>query len=632
MSMRKVLTALACCAASCLSLRAAQPYSSYAIAEGLKKGCAVVRNYEVCFERPGITSATERQTLVLTVLNENGDRAAGFVESTDKRSSLKSFSGEIFDSHGNSVRRIKRTDLQATQATQGLASDYTTVYYEPHHPSYPYTVKYEWEVVYRDGILAFPVFDPMPTSRCAIERAVYRLTLPAGTKFHWRGFNMPSEPEKSAAGNNEVWQWTVSNLPGIEPEAYSPPSTELYPMVFFSPHDFSYDGIAGCMEDWKSYGEWQWKLLKGRNVLPDALKAQIDKMTADAQTQMEKIAILYDYLAATTRYVSIQIGIGGLQPMTAAEVYKNKFGDCKGLSNYMQAMLAYCGIDSYYTEIGMYSQRVRPDFANVYATNHAILQVPVGADTLWLECTSPELPLGYTHDDIAGRYALVYRDGTTEVVKVNAYPDSLHRVETTARLTLAADGGLTGHVEKTYRMDRYVDERGFRKKNSDERMNRIISTLGLTEAYVSAVTYAETKGLRPSCTIGYDVQARQLGSKTGTRTFVSVTPLRKKSDTRLSKAARKYPIVVESGGGGTETVTIDLPEGTTVESLPSPVVIVTQFGRYSIVALPTGSGVVINRSLLMRSGRYDASEYGAFKSFLDSVASADAANIVLKSN
>lgn len=39
--------------------------------------------------------------------------------------------------------------------------------------------------------------------------------------------------------------------------------------------------------------------------------------------------------------------------------------------------------------------------------NHAILQVPLPEDTLWLECTNPQLPFGYVHSGIAGHDALL---------------------------------------------------------------------------------------------------------------------------------------------------------------------------------------------------------------------------------
>ncbi len=619
-------------------------YSTLTIPDVLKSGVAVVRNYEISFERQTINTANTRAILVVTVLNNKGDYAAEFGAHVDKFCSLKSFSGEVLDGHGNSVRKIKKKDLQYTEYSNGSVSDNALYYYEPRHPSYPYTVKYQWELSHRNGIFAFPIFAPVCGLQCAVEKAVYRLTLPSGTIFHKRNFNMPAssaEPYKNVIKGNDVYEWKLENYPCIEYEVYAPAVIERYPMIFFSPHEFSYNGVTGYMDSWKSYGQWLSKLLAERNVLPDELKQKIDIMTAGIDSPMEKIKILYDYLAATTRYVSIQIGIGGFQPMTATEVYTTGFGDCKALSNYMQAMLAHCGIKSYYTEIFSGSQRsVLPDFANMYFTNHAILQVPIDGDTLWLECTNPNLPLGYTHEDIAKRYALVVRDGAAFPVMTNSYPDTSHLSEIKAEIDLATDGSFQGKVTQTNHMNRYLYNMKFAKMSNNERINDISSSVNIATPLISAVSYTEDKSISPVSTISYNIDAMHLGSKTGSRMFINVSPLSKNYDIHFGKSARKFPIVVENGYIDCEEIIINLPLRLNVEILPPPVEIGSEFGNYSLTVslrensddiTGIGKSIVIKRSFLLRSGRYPVENYNSFKSFIDAVVKANKSSIVLKS-
>jgi hypothetical protein len=626
------------------TLQGQQSYSTLTIPDNLKSGVAVVRNYEVSFERQAINTATTHTTLVVTVLNNKGDYAAEFTTQVDKFCSLKSFSGEVLDGHGNLVRKIKKNDLQYTEYSNRSVSDDALYYYEPRHPSYPYTVKYKWELSHKNGIFAFPIFDPVPGLQCAVERAIYKLTLPIGTIFHKRSFNMPAssaEPYKNIIKGSDVYEWKLENYPCIEYEVYAPAKIERYPMIFFSPHEFSYDGVTGYMDSWKSYGQWLSKLLAERNVLPDELKQKIDLMTADAASPMEKIKILYDYLAATTRYVSIQIGIGGFQPMTATEVYTTGFGDCKALSNYMQAMLAHCGIKSYYTEIFSGSQRnVLPDFANMYFKNHAILQVPIDDDTLWLECTNPNLPLGYTHNDIAKRYALVVRDGAAFPVMTNSYPDTSHLNEIKAELNLNKDGSFQGNVTETNHMNRYIYRMNFGEINNDERINRISSNVNVATPLISAISYTDNKSIRPVSTISYNIDAMHLGSKTGSRMFINISPLRKNYDIRFGRSARKFPIVVENGYIDRDEIIINLPSGFNVEVLPPPIEIDSEFGNYSLTVslrensddiIGIGKSIVIKRSLLLRSGRYPIENYNSFKSFIDAVIKANRSGIVLKS-
>lgn len=98
-----------------------------------------------------------------------------------------------------------------------------------------------------------------------------------------------------------------------------------------------------------------------------------------------------------------------MQPIAAADVNRTGFGDCKGLSNYMRAMLTELGIPSVYTVISTTNRRLLADFASANQNNHVILQVPLPNDTLWLECTNPTLPLGYVIIPLQGTmlYSLV---------------------------------------------------------------------------------------------------------------------------------------------------------------------------------------------------------------------------------
>lgn len=116
-------------------------------------------------------------------------------------------------------------------------------------------------------------------------------------------------------------------------------------------------------------------------------------------TDFEKIDTLYKYLQRNYRYVSVQLGIGGRMPKSATEVYENKFGECKRLSNLMKAMLKEAGITAQYSKVrvGREEDDIMVDFP-AQQFNHIILRVPLSEEVLWLECTSKYLPTGYLGD------------------------------------------------------------------------------------------------------------------------------------------------------------------------------------------------------------------------------------------
>jgi transglutaminase-like putative cysteine protease len=103
----------------------------------------------------------------------------------------------------------------------------------------------------------------------------------------------------------------------------------------------------------------------------------------------EKIRKLYHYLQDETRYINVTINIGGLKPYPASYVAKNKYGDCKALTNYFKSILDYIEIPSYYTKVyaGSPINKIDKNFPS-QQSNHIILYIPLKGEDIWLDCTS----------------------------------------------------------------------------------------------------------------------------------------------------------------------------------------------------------------------------------------------------
>jgi len=87
-------------------------------------------------------------------------------------------------------------------------------------------------------------------------------------------------------------------------------------------------------------GNWQKEnLLKGRRDLSETTIQEVTTLVSKASTNKEKAKLIYQYVQNKTRYISIQLGIGGWKPILASEVDRLGYGDCKALTNYTKALL-----------------------------------------------------------------------------------------------------------------------------------------------------------------------------------------------------------------------------------------------------------------------------------------------------
>ena len=140
---------------------------------------SVIRYEETNFIQTDLNNATEKVTKIITIFNDNGKNLADIVIPQSKFNELKSFSGEIYLATGKVFKKISKNDLSKSAYSSHLASDDFYSYYSPSAPSYPYTIKYTYEVKWKNGLAYYPSFAPVPSFACAVEKSILKLQVPS---------------------------------------------------------------------------------------------------------------------------------------------------------------------------------------------------------------------------------------------------------------------------------------------------------------------------------------------------------------------------------------------------------------------------------------------------------------------
>lgn len=599
----------------------------------MKNAYAVVRENSSEFVQTDQNNGKYKEKLVITILDKRGEDYANFVTSCDKFRELDSFSGVIYDASGKVVKKIKKGDLTRSSINWGItfASDDYTLYYECKQPIFPYTVEYTMQYKLKGGIISYFPFSPYPGFNASVERADYRLEIPESIQLRSKTTG-GLEVKKSAGEGRGMYNIAVQNLNAISSEPNCPPSRDLFPRVFLAPSDFCFDGVCGNMADWKNYGLWVNELLKGRDELPAAVVAKINELTANAKTDREKVEVLYDFLQKNNRYVSIQLGIGGFQPIHAASVFKNRLGDCKGLSNLMRAMLKGVGIESNYCEIGVQrSDLLFQDFANVSQTDHVILLVPLKNDSIWLECTSPVLPFGFVHDGIAGHDAVVISNDGGKLCRLPTYSEKENLTTSVVKMELKEDGNVAGTMAIEDHLFNYDYSIGYLRDRDREKVVKYANAkMSLPKMELGDYTVAENKSSRPSVLFEGKFNAPGYINKTGARLFVPICPLQKGQFNRFSASERFLDIDLRYGYTDQDTVVFTIPDGFVIESLPKDVIEETKYGVLKTHAEKIGNTVVYTQTIVMHKGLFPKEEYAEIKAFFQKINGALKQKMVLK--
>ena len=611
----------------------AQEYPVASIPEDLKSGANVIIRFEENnFSQSDLNNATEKITRIITVLNDKGRDLASFYLSQDRFSELRSFSGEIYLESGKVFKKISKSDLTTSAYSSNLASDDFYSYYTPTAPSYPFTVKYNYEVKWKNGLAYYPSFFPVPGFDCAVEKSVLKIQVPSNMSVRFKANNKLSiPPARELIGKDSLYTFTCTNFNAISYEPMSPSFSMLTPVTFTAPADFSFDKVSGDMRSWQGVGEFLTKLQQQRTTLSPETAIKLQAMTASAKSDREKIAILYDYLQKNTRYVSIQLGIGGWQPISAEQVDKTGFGDCKALVNYMKAMLAAVGIESDYAIIHTDKKRMFSDFSTPTQANHVVLLVPSKNDSLWLECTSHDLPFGYRHSDMADHDVLLVKGAQSALHRVANIPDTLHTETNIISMTLQPDANISSSVKNIYTNHKIESVLRFIiYKPENEKINDLATGLSVNKAQIANIKTDYSKSEQPIAIISYDMTAEKYATITGSRMFVPLNPFRNLWGKNFSSSSRKLPIHIQAAINQTDSISIDLPEGFSIESMPQPSSISSKFGNFSSHIESSDNSLLLIQKLTVPTGEYSAESYQEMKAFFQKVDSALSERVVLR--
>lgn len=608
-------------------------YPANTIPENLKKGANVVKRMEqVDLEINSLKECTYHYTYALTILNENGDKYAGLQEWYDKFRHVSFAEGYLYDANGKELKKMKLKDMQDASAVEdiSLMDDNRTKSYSFYYRSYPYTVEYEITIK-MDQTMDLPGWLPQEYAGLSVEKSVFTVTTPQDYVLRYKNFNYKTDPVQAINGNKKIYTWQVQQLPAVKREFAAPRWHEITPSVSIAPTDFEIEGIKGTMTSWKDFGKFIYELKKDRDQLPDDVQQKVKELTASTKTDIEKIQILYNYLQQNTRYISIQLGIGGWQPFDAAYVSKKGYGDCKALSNYMYSMLKAVGIKSYYTLVngGDYDHYLMEDFpSNQF--NHVILCVPLQKDTMWLECTSQITPPGYMGEFTGNRKALIIDEDGGTLVSTPRYGLKENVLYRDIKATLSADATLKMKVETKYGGTQQDDLSGMINSLSKDKVQKILQRdLDFATYDVNDFKYQETKSVLPELNETLDLTVANYATLSGKRIFIQPN-IFNRSDAKIEdEENRTVDLVFYSEFKDDDAYEIDIPEGYQLEAAPQDVSIKSKFGLYSSSAKLIGTKIFYHRVMEKFSGRFPAKDLPELQKFYEDIYKADRGKMVL---
>ena len=615
-----------------------QSYSAFTIPESLSKDAdGVVRLEEGAYEVVSLDKAIYTYKKVVTILNANAQDDAQFVLYYDDNDKIKDLEAKVYNPMGIEVESYGKKDFQDYSAIDNgtLYSDSRVKYIDLRRREYPFTVEFAYQVEY-NNLYSAPTWTVYDNFEISVEKSLYQVLYDEEYPVRYKSLHTEVQPSKIQKGKSIGLKWEFSMLQGIPYEPFSNGSLSLRPEIRVAPTQFDYGGFKGDASTWDGFSTWQVKLSQDLEEVPEEIVAELKRLVKDLTTEEEKISAVYNFMQNSTRYISVQLGIGGLKPFSPAYVAENGYGDCKALTFYTKKLLEEVGIKSYYSLIyaGNPKKEVLADFPS-HSFNHAILFVPTVQDTTWLECTNQNIPAGYLGSFTADRKALVIADdGTSQLVTTPDYKGENNKVYMNATLKLKEGNyayadihfQLLGVGTELHNLNFYI------KEGRKAQENWIKEFVDLSDYSLADFSMQSMNDSIPKIEVDMSLNVKSFSTTVSDKMLFSPAELIPLGSRSRSDKDRQSEVYLNYTTSFDFSTMIEVPTDYSVNSLPDNKVIKTDFGTYTISYEKQDNGLMFKRQLSYNNGTYPKEEYKDFVAFLKEIKDLEKRRVMLIKN
>jgi len=582
------------------------------------------------------------------ILRPNGRERGTVAVYFNPQRKIKTLHGWCIPAQGKDYEVKDKDTIEVAPNTEGgeLISDtkYKVVRIPASDPGN--IIGYEYEVEEQPLFLqdkwSFQETDPVRESH-------YSLQLPPGWEYKASWLNH-SEVTPTQAGNNS-WQWTVSNISGIRHEPLMPPFQGVAGQMILS--FFASGGSAlKSNADWNAMGKWYFNLVGERVDASPEIKQQVIALTGSKATTLEKMQAIAEFVQHDIRYVAIELGIGGMQPHSAPDVFSHRYGDCKDKATLVRSMLHEIGVESYHVLINDERGSVTGDMPAHNGFNHAItaiklpdgmadpslivtMQHPKLGRILFFDPTNDLIPFGQLPGYLQANYGLLVTPDGGELIELPQQPSTMNSIQRTAKLTLDNTGTLQGDVKEVRLGERASSER-WRLRTVTKDTDRIkpiedllansLASFHLTRA--SLINFQQT-GLPFG--FNYSFQSPNYAKTAGNLILVRPRVIGSKGLGFLeTKEPRKFPIEFEEPTRDTDTFEITIPTGYVVDDLPPPVDVDYGFASYHSKTVVNGNVVGYTRTFEVKELSVPVNQAEDLRKFYRIIAGDERNTVVLK--
>ena len=292
-------------------------------------------------------------------------------------------------------RTVRLTPLKTNYQSNGIFHDDVKVcYINQALDTRGEKLKLTYEKQYQDVRYLTRVF--FHTNYPILERSIV-FTIPDEIEIELVELNFDSyDIEKSVQSTNQgkEYRYTVRNLSAFQQDPGAPALAKRYPHLLVICKRYEKNGsLHNFLSSIEDLYRWYSSLTAQVHNDPASFKPLVQQLIQDKPTDEEKVKAIFYWVQDNVRYIAFENGIMGFKPDAAQNVFKNRYGDCKGMANLTKEMLQVAGYDARLTWLGTRDIPYDYSIPSLAVDNHMICTLLLNDKKYFLDPTEKFIAL-----------------------------------------------------------------------------------------------------------------------------------------------------------------------------------------------------------------------------------------------
>lgn len=270
-------------------------------------------------------------------------------------------------------------------------------------------------------------------------------------EMNFNGHDITRKETKDDKTGDNIITYTLKNLEGHYDEKMMPGPSYIYPHILVLSKSFTYKNQkTKLFAETADLYAWYNSLIGQMNDDPTEFKSKVEELTVNTNSDEEKIKNIYYWVQDNIRYIAFEDGIAGFKPDDSQNVFKKRYGDCKGMANLIKQMLVEAGFDVRLTWIG--TKHIAYDYStpSLSVDNHMICTLFKDGKKIFLDGTEKFNPFGEYAERIQGKQALI-EDGDNFILEAVPVSSASANASSFIYNAKIEDEAITGTVQRTFK-------------------------------------------------------------------------------------------------------------------------------------------------------------------------------------